>query len=48
MNVVDRNRCAYCGGCVSVCTVETLRSAETRLEDTDERFVRAFDLATSG
>ena len=48
MNVVDRNRCAYCGGCVGVCTVEILRSAETWLEVTDERFVRAIDLATSG
>jgi len=28
---VDRDRCAYCGGCVSVCPVEALTLAETRL-----------------
>jgi digeranylgeranylglycerophospholipid reductase len=32
MIIVDRNRCAYCGGCVSVCPVEALTLAETRLE----------------
>ncbi len=29
---VDSHRCAYCGGCVSVCPVESLFLAETRLE----------------
>lgn len=28
---VDPNRCCYCGGCVSVCPVEALTLAETRL-----------------
>ncbi len=32
MITVDQSRCAYCGGCVSVCPVEALRLAETRLE----------------
>jgi digeranylgeranylglycerophospholipid reductase len=32
MIIVDPNRCAYCGGCVSVCPVEALLLAETRLE----------------
>jgi digeranylgeranylglycerophospholipid reductase len=31
MVVVDQGRCAYCGGCVSVCPVEALTLAETRL-----------------
>jgi len=31
MVIVDRDRCAYCGGCVSVCPVEALTLAETRL-----------------
>jgi digeranylgeranylglycerophospholipid reductase len=31
MITVDRNRCAYCGGCVSVCPVEALTLAETRV-----------------
>jgi digeranylgeranylglycerophospholipid reductase len=29
---VEPHRCAYCGGCVSVCPVEALYLAETRLE----------------
>ncbi len=28
---IDRGRCAYCGGCVSVCPVEALTLAETRI-----------------
>jgi digeranylgeranylglycerophospholipid reductase len=32
MIIVDPIRCAYCGGCVSVCPVEALSLAETRLE----------------
>jgi digeranylgeranylglycerophospholipid reductase len=31
MVIVDRHRCAYCGGCVSVCPVDALTLAETRL-----------------
>jgi digeranylgeranylglycerophospholipid reductase len=31
MVIVDQHRCAYCGGCVSVCPVEALTLAETRL-----------------
>jgi digeranylgeranylglycerophospholipid reductase len=31
MVIVDQDRCAYCGGCVSVCPVEALTLAETRL-----------------
>lgn len=31
MITVDRRRCAYCGGCVSVCPVEAISLAETRL-----------------
>jgi digeranylgeranylglycerophospholipid reductase len=31
MVIVDQDRCAYCGGCVSVCPVQALRLAETRL-----------------
>ena len=31
MITIDRYRCAYCGGCVSVCPVEALTLAETRL-----------------
>jgi digeranylgeranylglycerophospholipid reductase len=31
MVTVDSYRCAYCGGCVSVCPVEALTLAETRL-----------------
>jgi digeranylgeranylglycerophospholipid reductase len=31
MITVDRRRCAYCGGCVSVCPVEALTLAETRI-----------------
>ena len=31
MVTVDSYRCAYCGGCVSVCPVEALSLAETRL-----------------
>ena len=31
MVTVDSERCAYCGGCVSVCPVEALTLAETRL-----------------
>ena len=31
MIVVDRDRCGYCGGCVSVCPVDALTLAETRL-----------------
>jgi digeranylgeranylglycerophospholipid reductase len=33
---VDQQRCAYCGGCVSVCPVEALNLAETRLLVSDE------------
>jgi len=29
---IEPNRCAFCGGCVSVCPVEALYLAETRLE----------------
>lgn len=36
MVVVDPARCAYCGGCVSVCPVEALTLFETRLEVSDE------------
>lgn len=31
MIIVDSYRCAYCGGCVSVCPVDALMLAETRL-----------------
>lgn len=31
MVIVDRQRCCYCGGCVSVCPVGALHLAETRL-----------------
>ncbi len=31
MIAVDQSRCAYCGGCVSVCPVEALTLAETRI-----------------
>jgi digeranylgeranylglycerophospholipid reductase len=31
MVIIDPNRCTYCGGCVSVCPVEALTLAETRL-----------------
>ncbi len=31
MVTVDSERCAYCGGCVSICPVEALTLAETRL-----------------
>ena len=31
MVIVDRQRCCYCGGCVSVCPVGSLNLAETRL-----------------
>ena len=31
MIVIDHHRCIYCGGCVSVCPVEALTLAETRL-----------------
>ena len=31
MIIVDSYRCAYCGGCVSVCPVDALKLAETRL-----------------
>jgi heterodisulfide reductase subunit A-like polyferredoxin len=31
MVIVDRDRCAYCGGCVGVCSVGALVLAETRL-----------------
>jgi len=36
MIVIDHVRCAYCGGCVSVCPVEALSLEETRLEVSDE------------
>lgn len=36
MILVDRNRCAYCGGCVSICPVEALTLAETRLEASED------------
>jgi digeranylgeranylglycerophospholipid reductase len=36
MVLVDYVRCAYCGGCVSVCPVEALMLAETRLVVGDE------------
>ena len=29
---VDRNKCIYCGGCVSVCPVNALTLKETRIE----------------
>src|SRR5512136_579100 len=35
MITIDSHRCAYCGGCVSVCPVEALSLAETRLEVSD-------------
>ncbi len=31
MVIVNYDRCAYCGGCISVCPVEALTLAETRL-----------------
>lgn len=31
MVIVDSSRCCYCGGCVSVCPVDALTLAETRL-----------------
>jgi digeranylgeranylglycerophospholipid reductase len=30
--IIDHRRCAYCGGCVSVCPMEALTLVETRLE----------------
>jgi len=36
MIIVDRDRCCYCGGCVSVCPVDALTLAETRLLVTGE------------
>jgi digeranylgeranylglycerophospholipid reductase len=36
MILIDHVRCAYCGGCVSVCPVEALSLAETRLEVSDD------------
>ena len=33
---IDHHRCAYCGGCVSVCPVEALTLAETRLVVNDD------------
>ncbi len=54
MITIDRNRCAYCGGCVSVCPVEALTLAETRLKvrevciDWGDCFVRLFARAASG
>jgi ferredoxin len=33
---VDRYRCTYCGACVSMCPVEALTLAETRLVLSDE------------
>jgi len=36
MVIVDRDRCCYCGGCVSVCPVDALTLAETRLRVTSE------------
>jgi digeranylgeranylglycerophospholipid reductase len=36
MIVIDHARCAYCGGCVSVCPVEALSLEETRLEVSDD------------
>lgn len=35
MVILDPVRCAYCGGCVSVCPVEALTLAETRLTISD-------------
>ncbi len=32
MVIVDSTRCCYCGGCVSVCPVDALTLAETRLQ----------------
>ena len=34
MVIIDHHLCAYCGGCVSVCPVEALTLAETRLQVT--------------
>jgi len=34
--IVDGDRCCYCGGCVSVCPVDALTLAETRLLVTSE------------
>jgi ferredoxin len=31
MITVNAARCAYCGGCVSICPVDAIRLAETRL-----------------
>ncbi len=31
MIILNQGRCAYCGGCVSVCPAEALSLAETRL-----------------
>jgi len=36
MVTVDHHRCAYCGGCVSICPVEALTLAETRLVVNDD------------
>lgn len=36
MVIIDHARCAYCGGCVSICPVEALSLAETRLEVTED------------
>jgi digeranylgeranylglycerophospholipid reductase len=46
MIVVDQGRCAYCGGCVSVCPVEALALAETRLV-VDERCVDCGDCVSA-
>jgi len=35
MVILDPERCAYCGGCVSVCPTEALTLAETRLQVDD-------------
>jgi digeranylgeranylglycerophospholipid reductase len=46
MVVVDQGRCAYCGGCVSVCPVEALTLAETRLV-VDERCIDCGDCVSA-